>query len=161
MAATIQYLQPVGVGSVNAGSINSGSINTTDYGGTSGDQGHGWRGTFSYTNTVWTALKPVISLPSNARALNVTFWYNGAATVTVHVTSCNDTLDAVVAETAIFGKYINAALPSLVGGSSGSTAVSASLAAAPLFLKFDLSGSGSSGTDVIGITVSCVTVIRP
>jgi hypothetical protein len=157
MANVLNYLQPFGVGAVTSGSSLQ---NQYAYSGTSGDQGHGWQGAFSWTNTQYTANKQFIVIPSNARDVSITYWYNGAATVTDALVASNDIPQNVAS--AVFGGYPTSVTPAnIVGGAAGSTAVTATLPGAPLMITFTLGGSGSAGADVIGCTVSCNTIIRP
>ena len=154
MATTLYYLNPIGVGAVASGSGNQPGYN---YSGSSGDQGHGWQGSFTWTNTQFTAQNPVIILPTNARDLCITFKYTGAATVTMTMSGCNDNIATISAGSGVYAPLTSLEVPQIVGGASSCGA----LPGAPISLSAILGGSGSTGSDTVYIAISCNTIIRP
>jgi hypothetical protein len=158
MAGKFYPMQQGGVG------VATGSPANANYSYQSpGDQGHGWQYTYTGTNTALISggVSDVIIPPDNARNASITYWYNGAGTVTLNVQGTNDSLANIYAGTAIFGTIATVTAPQIVGGTAGSTAVTITMEGVPAGIRLIVAGSGSTGADTLGLTITCNTIIRP
>lgn len=127
-----------------------------------GDQGKGYQISYSTTFAAITgSVTDTILVPPNARDLSLTYSYNGAATVTFAIQGCNNTRDEIKAGNGVFGTFPNADVPSILGGTANSTAVSVALPSAPMAIRGIVGGTGTAGGDTIIVNLSCVATIRP